>query len=191
MPKRSQSPKPLFEPCVGGGIYLRPPKWADFDDWVTLRRENRAHLKPWEPSWNEAHLSRTAYRARLVQFKKMIAQDTGYPFHVFRSGDDHLVGACNITSVKRGSMRTAHIGYWVGEKYARNGFARAAVRACLRFAFEDIGLHRIEAAVRAENKASINLLEKTGFTQEGTARGMLKIDGEWRDHLMYAKLSSD
>ena len=121
----------------------------------------------------------------------MVAGDTGYPFHVFREGDDRLVGACNLTSVKRGSMQSAHIGYWIGEHYSRNGFARAAVRASLKFAFEDLKLHRVEAAVQPENTASISLLEKTGFKLEGTARGLLKIDGKWADHMIFAKLSGD
>lgn len=191
MPKRGIVPKPLFEACLGGGVRLRTPKWADFESWVALRRENKAYLKPWEPSWDDAHLSRTAYRTRLSQYKKMITKDTGYPFHIFSAVDDSLVGACNLTSIKRGSMASVHLGYWVGKKYGRNGFARAAVRSSLRFAFEDLGLHRIEAAVRAENTASIKLLENVGFSLEGTARGLLKIDGQWRDHLIYGMLSSD
>lgn len=191
MPRRGHTPLPLYEPCAGGGVHLRAPKWADFENWVELRRGNRAHLQPWEPSWNVDHLSRSSYRARLSAFKKMVAQDTGYPFHIFRAGDDRLVGACNITAVKRGAMRSAHLGYWVGAEYARNGFARAAVRASLRYAFEDIGLHRMEAAVQADNMASINLLENVGFLKEGVARGLLKIDGSWCDHILYGKLSSD
>ena len=191
MPKRGLTPKPLFEPCAGGGVHLRPPKWADFDEWAELRQENRAYLQPWEPRWGVNHLTRPTYKARLSRFKKMISEDSGYPFHIFRAGDNRLVGACNLTSIKRGSMRSAHLGYWVGEKFSRNGFARAAVRASLKFAYSDLGLHRIEAAVHGENIASIKLLDNEGFTQEGTARGLLKIDDNWRDHLIYAKLSTD
>lgn len=191
MPKRGKTPTPIFEPCAGGGINLKTPKWADFEAWVTLRQDNTDYLAPWEPSWNPAHLSRSAYRVRLAQFKKMINEDTGYPFHIFRSGDNRLVGACNLTNIRRGSQQTANIGYWVGENYSRQGFARAAVHATLKFGFNQLGLHRVEAAVRAENTASIKLLEKTGFTNEGTARGFLKINGQWQDHLIFAKLSSD
>ena len=191
MPKRGHIPKPLYEPCAGGRVCLSVPKWADFEAWTDLRRENRDHLKSWEPSWDDAHLTRPAYRARLGIYKKMIAGDTGYPFHIFTAEDNQLIGACNLTAIKRGSMNSAHIGYWVGERYGRNGFARAAVRAVLRFAFEDLRLHRIEAAVQEENTASINVLKNTGFKPEGIARGLLKIDGQWRDHLIFAKLSGD
>ena len=191
MSKRGQSPKTLFEPCAGGGVQLRVPKWADYEEWTNLRRKNKDYLKPWEPSWNDAHLTRSAYRARLAKFKKLTADDKAYPFHVFRADSDQLVGACNLMTVKRGSLQSVHIGYWVGEQYARQGFARAAISAALRFAFTEINLHRVEAAVRAQNTASIKLLENMGFQKEGVARGMIKIDGAWHDHLIYARLSSD
>jgi ribosomal-protein-alanine N-acetyltransferase len=121
----------------------------------------------------------------------MVAQDIGYPFHIFRADDGRLVGACNLTSVRRGSLQCANVGYWVGEKFSRQGFAQASVRGILKFAFSELRLHRIEAAVRDENTASIKLLEKTGFQKEGVARGFLKIDGRWQDHIVYARLSSD
>lgn len=191
MPKRGQTPQPIFEPCTGGGINLQSPTWADFEDWAELRSDNFEYLAPWEPSWDRSKLSRPAYRSRLAQYKKMVAQDIGYPFHIFRADTGKLVGACNLTSVRRGSLQSANIGYWVGEKSTRQGFAQASVRGVLKFAFSELRLHRIEAAVQIENTASIRLLEKTGFQKEGTARGFLKIDGKWQDHIVYARLSSD
>jgi ribosomal-protein-alanine N-acetyltransferase len=170
---------------------LDAPKWADYEEWAALRSSSKSHLIPWEPTWDPLHLSRPRYRTRLAKFKKMIASDDAYPFHVFRADDKCLVGACNLTQVRRGSQQSAHIGYWVGERYSRQGFARASVQAVLRFAFNDLGLHRVSAAVQAENKASIKLLETTGFQPEGTARGFLKINRRWTDHLVYARLSSD
>ena len=191
MSKRGQIPKPIFEPCVGGGVYLRVPSWSEFEEWVKLRRNNRGHLQPWEPTWQDKHLTRQSYKTRISQFKSMITSDNGYPFHVFRADDNRLVGACNITFVRRGSLQCAHIGYWIGQEYGRNGFARASLKAALRFAFDDLGLHRLSAAVQASNQASIQLLETTGFVREGLARNYLKIDGRWQDHLIYAKLSTD
>ena len=79
----------------------------------------------------------------------------------------------------------------MGQHYARQGFARASVATACKFCFETLGLHRVEAAVQADNTASIKLLAAVGFKPEGTARDFLKIDGKWRDHEIYAKLSSD
>jgi ribosomal-protein-alanine N-acetyltransferase len=121
----------------------------------------------------------------------MVAAGEGYPFHIFRASDNRLIGACNIMQVRRTVAQSAQLGYWVGERYARQGFARAAVRASVQFCFDELGLHRIEAAVRPENVPSISLLEAVGFTYEGVAREYLKIDGAWRDHAIYARLVSD
>lgn len=181
----------LFEQAAGGGVHLRHPAWAEFDDWARLRRENEDYLSPWEPEWDLKHLSRPSYRARLSRFKSMVSSGTGYPFHIFRAGDDRFMGACNITRVERHVAQTAQIGYWIGEAYARQGFARAAVSAATRFCFESLGLHRVEAAVQPDNERSVRLLEATGFTKEGTARGYLKISGRWQDHDIYARLSGD
>jgi len=108
----------------GGSVILRHPKWADYDAWETLRRENKTYLTPWEPAWDEKHLSRASYRTRLGRFKKMVGNDEAYPFHVFRASDERLIGACNITHIQRQVAQTAQLGYWVGEHYARQGFAR-------------------------------------------------------------------
>lgn len=181
----------LFETCQGGGVYLRHPQMADYEAWKALRLESRNHLARWEPSWDQAHLSLQNYRSRLGRFKKMLGQDQSYPFHIFRASDNRLVGACNLTHVQRTVKQSASLGYWIGEAYARQGFARASVRAASKFAFETLGLHRLEAAVQAENEASIALLEQLGFQYEGVGRGYLKINGAWRDHNLYARLASD
>jgi ribosomal-protein-alanine N-acetyltransferase len=79
----------------------------------------------------------------------------------------------------------ASLGYWAGERHARRGYTTAAVRAVVRHAFEDLDLHRVEAACQPDNNASRRVLEKAGFTQEGAARAYLKINGAWRDHLLF------
>jgi len=176
---------------AGGSVILRHPRWADFDAWAELRQENKNYLTPWEPAWDDKHLTRPSYKARLGRFKKMVSKDEAYPFHIFRASDERLIGACNITHIQRQVAQSAQLGYWVGEHYTRQGFARAAVSAASRFCFESLGLHRIEAAVRPENTGSIKVLGAMGFQKEGLARGYLKINGQWEDHVIYAKLSSD
>ena len=151
--------KILTEQAAGGLVELRHPRWADFDDWASLRKQNREFLKPWEPDWSEAHLNRNSFKSRLSAYNRMAELGTGYPFHVFAGADLRLVGACNISRLQKSPAQSAALGYWIGEEYARQGFARAAVRAALKFCFEDLGLHRIEAAVQATNQPSIKLLK--------------------------------
>lgn len=176
---------------IGLPLILRHPRWTDYEAWADIRRKDSDHLRPWEPEWTDAHLSRGSYRLRLNRFKKMVAGDRAYPFHVFRSDTDQLIGACNLTHVERGAASSAKIGYWIAREHTNRGHARNAVRALTRFAFDTLGLHRVEAAVQPDNAASIRVLTATGYRLEGTARGLLRIDGEWADHAVYARLSSD
>ncbi len=177
--------------AAGGALTLRHPRWADFEAWADLRRENKDWLAPWEPGWSDANINRISYRTQLSRFKKLVQNGQAYPFHIFYGADETLIGACNLTHVEKGSAQSARLGYWVGQRFARNGFARSSVGAVTQFAFDTLGLHRVEAGVQPDNAASITVLESQSFTFEGTARGYLKINGEWRDHTIYAKLSSD
>ncbi len=174
-----------------GTLLLRHPRWSDYDAWATIRRRDADYLRPWEPEWTEAHLSRGSFRLRLNRFRKMLQSDRAYPFHIFRADTDTLIGACNLTHIERSAAMSAKIGYWIAKDQQGRGHARAAVRAVSRFAFDTLGLHRVEAAVQADNLASIRVLEATGFQFEGQARGFLRIDGQWADHAIYARLSSD
>jgi [ribosomal protein S5]-alanine N-acetyltransferase len=83
------------------------------------------------------------------------------------------------------------LGYWVGAKYANQGYMTSAVRAVVPFVFDSLELHRLEAACLPTNAASMRLLERTGFKREGLARRYLRINGAWQDHLLYALLDSD
>lgn len=173
------------------GLRLRHPVLEDYEAWAKLRAASRAHTEPFEPTWAEDELTKSAFKRRLRRYQIDVEQETGYPFFIFRGSDDVLLGACNLNNVRRGVLQAADIGYWIGSPYVRRGYARAAVRRVLGFAFNTLRLHRVEAATRLENDASRRLLMSIGFTPEGVAREYLKIYGERRDHLKFAILRTD
>ncbi|MEQ8951827.1 GNAT family protein, partial [Parvibaculum sp.] len=74
---------------------------------------------------------------------------------------------------------------------AGRGYVTAAVRALVPYVFEELRLHRLQAACLPENERSRAVLRKCGFTEEGIARGYLRINGAWRDHVVYAILRDD
>jgi ribosomal-protein-alanine N-acetyltransferase len=117
--------------------------------------------------------------------------DQAYAFLIFRTSDDALVGGITLANLRRGVAQAGSIGYWIGARYARQGYMSAAMRALVPFAFDTLRLHRLEAACIPTNAASIALLEKSGFTREGYAREYLCINGIWADHLLYARLKTD
>lgn len=180
------------EPVLKGSVvHLRYPQAGDFSQWSEVRGTSKGFLSPWEPTWATDELTRAAYRRRLRRYETEIRNDMAYPFFVFRNADDTLVGGCTLSNVRRGVCQSASLGYWVGEPYARQGYTLAAVSIIIPFVFETLSLHRLEAACIPENEPSSSLLRKLGFQEEGRARGYLQIDGEWRDHILFALLKDD
>lgn len=180
------------QPVIKGeGVYMRYPRMGDFLAWSRVRGESRAFLSPWEPSWASDELTRGAFRRRLKRYAKETRHDTAYAFFVFREEDDALIGGCTLSNVRRGVTQCCALGYWVGERFARQGYMHSAVKALIPFIFRTLGLHRIEAACLPSNGPSRNLLAKTGFREEGLAQRYLQINGEWQDHVLFALLADE
>ena len=145
----------------------------------------RCSSSDWEPTWAADELSRGSYRYKLRRYAEDARDDKAYALFVFRDDDGALIGGLTLSHVRRGVAQTASLGYWAGEHFAGKGYITAGVRAVAHYAFDDLELHRIEAACQPENIASRRVLEKAGFTQEGQAKAYLKINGQWRDHLLF------
>ncbi|WP_422021252.1 GNAT family N-acetyltransferase [Pyruvatibacter mobilis] len=175
----------------GDGVTLRLPRQGDYAEWAELRARSRAFLTPWEPTWPADDLTRTAFRRRLRRYGRDVRDDAAYPFFVFSSRTGRLVGGCTLSNIRRGVAQTCSLGYWVGDPYKQQGFTGAAVRTLIPFVFDQLKLHRLEAACLPSNEPSARLLLACGFTREGYARNYLRIDGAWRDHLLFAILSTD
>jgi [ribosomal protein S5]-alanine N-acetyltransferase len=176
---------------VGERVMLRPPERGDWQEWSELRGESRRFLTPWEPSWSADSLSRSAFRRRLTQYGVDWRADQGYSFFLFRIEDGALVGGIGLSNVRRGVAETGSLGYWTGERYARQGYMAAGLKLTLEFAFRRLKLHRVEAACLPHNAPSRGLLLKSGFREEGYAREYLCIDGRWQDHVLFAILRDD
>jgi [ribosomal protein S5]-alanine N-acetyltransferase len=169
----------------GEGVYLRAPELRDYQEWADVREASRNFLTPWEPTWAQDETSRGSYRYKLRRYTEDARDDKAHALFVFREDDDALLGGVTLSNIRRGVAQTASLGYWAGQMHAGNGYITAAVRAVVRYAFEDLDLHRVEAACQPDNMASRRVLEKCNFTQEGHARAYLKINGQWRDHLLF------
>jgi ribosomal-protein-alanine N-acetyltransferase len=188
---RTVSFSETFPAIPGAGVTLRVPQSGDHAEWAALREASRSFLTPWEPTWPADDLTRGAFRRRLKRYADDQRSDLAYAFLIFRSDDNALIGGLTLANIRRGVAQAGSIGYWIGAPFARKGYMTEAVRALIPFCFRSLRLHRVEAACIPANSASIRLLERTGFTREGYARGYLCIDGAWQDHLLYAQLNED
>lgn len=172
----------------GRRVVLRPPQMTDYPAWAELRSLSRDHLKPWEPAWALDELTRSAFRRRLRHYNREAREDLGYTYLIFQQDDDLLVGGISLSGVRRGVTQAAALGYWLGLPYVGGGRMSDAVSTLIPFAFKQLRLHRIEAASMPENVASVRVLERAGFVREGFARQYLRIDGRWRDHLLFGRI---
>jgi ribosomal-protein-alanine N-acetyltransferase len=187
---RAASPSDLGPVLETGRVVLRTPQMSDYPAWAELRAASRDFLTPWEPLWAADELSRASFRRRVRHYLRDLREDVGYALFIF-SAAGALVGGLTICNVRRGVTQSCTLGYWIGARYARQGYMTAAVRAVIPFVFDSLELHRLEAACLPTNLASIRLLERTGFKREGLARRYLRINGVWQDHLLYAVLDTD
>ena len=188
---RSLGPPWASRVLHGDRIYLRAPQLSDWSQWARLRAESRDFLVPWEPTWSTDALTRTAFRRRLRRYYRDAREETGYAFFIFRQGEDTLLGGITLTNVRRGVAGSCSVGYWIGKRHARQGFMSDALVSLCPFVFKDLRLHRLEAACLPTNAASKGLLLRNGFSEEGFARQYLKINGGWRDHILFALLDTD
>jgi ribosomal-protein-alanine N-acetyltransferase len=105
--------------------------------------------------------------------------------------DGKFAGQLNVAGIVRGSMDSAHIGYWVDQRVAGRGVMPTAVALVVDHCLGPVGLHRIEVNIRPENVASRRVVEKLGFREEGVRERYLHIAGDWRDHVTYALVRDD
>lgn len=172
-------------------LLLRAPTMADHPAWAALRASSRGFLEPWEPLWPEDDLEKAAFRRRLRRYATEMRDGAAYPWFVFDAASRGLLGGVTLAQVRRGVTQTGTVGYWMGAPHAGRGVMTEAVGLVAAHAFSALRLHRVEAACLPENRRSIRLLEKVGFTREGIARRYLCIAGEWRDHLLWGLLAED
>jgi len=173
-------------------VLLLRPHIDHYNEWANLRRESADFLRPFEPKWARDELSRSAFRQRLRRQEAEINAGRGLPWFLFmKSCPQTLLGGLTLSNIRHGVAETATLGYWMGAVFAGQGLMKEAVLAVCDCAFQKHRLHRIEAATVLENERSQRLLESCGFHHEGMARAYLKINGAWRDHHLFARLSTD
>ena len=172
---------------TNGQLMLRTPVLADYEQWRDQRENSRKYLAPFEPTWGETELAPSSFKERVRRAERDAMQEAAFAFfiHDNSGADPRLVGGINLSDVRRRVAQSVNIGYWMGETNANKGTMTKALGIALPFIFDQLQLHRANAACLVHNKRSIRVLEKNGFVQEGRAEGYLKINGKWQDHLLF------
>ena len=154
---------------------------ADAEELAEVRRANRAFVAPSEPDRPRSFHSVAGQRAWIESHENAFA--------ILDNGE--IAGTITLSNAVYGFFQSANVGYWVAQDRTRRGLATAALAAVAGVAFDELGLHRLEAGTLVDNIASQRVLEKNAFERIGLARRYLLIAGEWRDHLLFQLLADD
>lgn len=167
-----------------GPVTLRPLAIRDRRDWESIRARNVDWLKQWDatlpPGASDAAVT---FKGMVRSLRAAARAGTTWPFAL--DVDGRLRGQVTVGGIHLGSLRGAHIGYWIDQQAAGQGYMPLAVAMASDHCFGS-GLHRVEINIRPENLPSIRVVEKLGFREEGLRLRYLHINGQWRDHLSYA-----
>lgn len=155
-----------------------------------LLRANRDFLTPWQPTRSDEFYTVAGQRAEIERVLESHERGSVLP-HVIVDGSGRAVGRITLSSVIRGAFQSCSVGYWVSAADNGRGIATAAVREIVKIAFGDLGLHRVQAETLPENVGSQRVLERTGFVRYGLAPDYLKINGRWREHVLYQRVRTD
>ncbi|MDA1265058.1 MAG: ribosomal protein S5-alanine N-acetyltransferase [Planctomycetota bacterium] len=151
---------------------------------------NAAHLRPWEPRRSEDFLQTTWWESQLAISQEEYRLDRSVRTVLLERADPEgpVIGVANLSNVVRGAFQASYLGYNIDQRFEGQGYMYEGLERLVRWCFEDFGLHRVMANYRPENERSGRLLARLGFEREGYARKYLHIDGEWRDHVLTARV---
>jgi [ribosomal protein S5]-alanine N-acetyltransferase len=172
----------------GRRVALRPLAAEDFEAWREVRRRCADWLLKWEPARIDGYPDpvedRRAFIARCGARERERQLGSGYGFGVFVG--ERFAGEMNLSGIQRGPFQNGFLGYWIDEALAGHSYTPEAAAVLIRFAFEEIGLHRIQVSIIPRNAPSRRVAAKLLLREEGIAERFLEINGVWEDHVCYA-----
>lgn len=175
-------------------LTLRLPIESDRAEFIRAMALSEKHLQPWAPRRASDETPDVWFSKTLDRANHEWASGTGVRFFGFLN-DEKLAGTFSLNNVIRGVFQNTDAGWLVMADCLRRGIATEGVNAILGMALRPeplgLGLHRVQANIIPRNEASVRVAKKCGFREEGFARQMLLINGQWQDHIMFAKLAHE
>lgn len=175
-----------------GAVGLRALRLRDGAAWQEVRARNRRWLTPWEatpPAIDGVPARPVSFTQLVRRYRRQATEGLSIPWIITYEG--RLAGQLTMSNIVWGSARSASAGYWVDERVAGRGVMPTALALAVDHCFDQVRLHRIEVDIRPENTASLRVVEKLGFREEGLRRRFLYIDHGWRDHRSFALTVED
>ncbi|XEC96626.1 GNAT family N-acetyltransferase [Paenibacillus tarimensis] len=145
---------------------------------------NKGYLKEWEIHRDPQYYTINVQKQLLIDDRTNFDRGQLFKVWIYKIDDpNRIIGSISLNNIVRGAFQSCHLGYRIDQEEQRKGYMTEAIREMIFYAFNELKLHRIEANIMPRNKASMRLVEKLGFCNEGLARKYLKINGKWEDHI--------
>lgn len=170
-------------------ILIRTLREGDADALYEAARESIAEVSPWLP-WCHENYSIEETREFIASRELASQGDEWYSFGIFEKDGSRFLGGVGINFINR-VHQIANLGYWVRTSAAGRGLATKATRLVANFAFEQLGLQRIEIVAAVGNIPSQRVAERAGAVREGVLRNRLLIRGESQDAVMFSLVRKD
>ncbi|NQE49827.1 GNAT family N-acetyltransferase [Herbaspirillum rubrisubalbicans] len=165
-------------------LTLSPPSPSHAEELLRYYTRNRIHFKRWEPKRDDDFFTVDAMEGRIHAMVGATEAQQSLHLLLRDNSSGAMIGECGFTNIVRGSFQACHLGFSLDHEFQGQGLMHEALTCAIGFVFSTLELHRIMANYRPENIRSHVLLQRLGFQQEGRAASYLKIDGEWRDHVL-------
>jgi len=179
----------LSQEISDGTVLLRPFRLEDAEETYTAVRESLADLKPWM-SWAHDKYSFNETREFIRITRARWGEGTLFAFVITEAKTGLVLGGCSLSHIHP-VYHLCNLGYWVRSSRRGRGIAGQASKLAARYAFEQVGLIRVEIVIALENNASIRVAEKVGAHYEGILRNRMVVGKNVYDAHMYSLVPQD
>lgn len=157
----------------------------DAEEVLNYYVKNRKYLTPFEPDRDESFYTLQGQKRMLIEGYKQFLNGDSVNFGIYK--DKKFIGKVQVSNIVMGVFKSAFIGYSIDENEQGKGYMKEALKLVTKYAFDDIGLHRLEASTLLDNIKSQRVLKACGFKELGVSEKYLFINGKWRDHIIFYK----
>jgi RimJ/RimL family protein N-acetyltransferase len=180
---------PLNTNLTDGVILMRPFRFADAEETFAAVRESLADLKPWMSFAHDGYsIQETKDFIRITRARWQ--EGTLFAFAITDAKTGSILGGCSLSHIHP-VYHLCNLGYWVRTSRRGEGIAVRATRLAARYAFEQVGLIRVEVVMAVGNMASRRVAEKAGAHYEGILHNRMVVGREIYDAHMYSLIPSD
>jgi ribosomal-protein-alanine N-acetyltransferase len=174
-------------PTLTDGVVILDGFTPD-DAAAHLAGEDDEHARRF--GWYPRHSTEESVRAAISRWLEAWRSDGETRVFATRNAESReLLGGCQVRLREK---RIGELSYWTHPAHRSRGVASRAVRLLCAFAFDELGIERLEAYIEPDNVASRRVVESIGFTEEGVARAReLTVSGERRDMVVYSLLPAE